>query len=91
MQSAPRKVLLLLLSTCILLGGCATIYHYERVGSPPQDRGDIDMGMLILDCAYVLVWGIGLIGLFVDFMTGAIYIPKAHQPWMQRQPQPENP
>lgn len=57
----------------IQLAGCGTIIHPERRG---QASGRIDIGIAILDAAWLIVFIIpGVIAFGVDFTTGAIYMP----------------
>ncbi len=52
---------------------CGYILHPEREG---QKGGDIDVPILIMDCAWLIVGIIpGVIALGVDFYTGCIYKP----------------
>jgi hypothetical protein len=52
---------------------CGYILHPERKN---QKSGDIDVPVLIMDCAWLLVWIVpGVVALVVDFTTGCIYQP----------------
>ncbi|RKY16779.1 MAG: hypothetical protein DRP63_04800 [Planctomycetota bacterium] len=74
-MSAKQLVLLLaLVAVGFVASGCATIVHYERCFLPPEERGSIDAGMLVWN----ILSNFGL-GLIVDFLTGAIYVPKFYQ------------
>ena len=57
----------------IQLAGCGTIIYPERRG---QTHGRIDIGIAILDAAWLIVFVIpGVVAFGVDFVTGAIYLP----------------
>ena len=74
-MSARQLVLLLgLVAIGFAASGCATIVHYERCFVPPEERGPIDVPMLIWNI--LETFGIGLV---VDFLTGAIYVPKFYE------------
>jgi len=62
-----------------LLSGCGTFQHWERVGMPPSERGEMDVGMILSN----IVSNLGL-GIIVDAMTGAMWVPKSAQPWARR-------
>ncbi len=66
-----KKALLVFMALVILatMPACATILHGDRCGSTYK-AAKIDMGMLVLDI--VLLGGLGLV---VDFLTGAIWVP----------------
>jgi len=52
---------------------CGTILYPERKG---QEGGDIDVGVLVMDCLWLIAGVIpGVVALVVDFSTGAIYEP----------------
>ena len=52
---------------------CGTILYPERKG---QTKGNIDAGVLIMDCAWLIVWIVpGVIALIVDFNNGCMYEP----------------
>ena len=65
-----RKVLICVMVVAFLAAttGCASIFYPSRVGQ--KTHGGVDVGMLVVDilCS-------GLIGIVVDFATGAIYYP----------------
>jgi len=74
-MSARQLVLLLgLVAVGFAASGCATIVHYERCFVPPEERGPIDVPMVIWN----ILNNLGL-GLIVDFLTGAIYVPKFYE------------
>jgi hypothetical protein len=57
----------------VQLAGCGTIFYPERRG---QTTGRVDIGIAILDAAWLLVFIIpGVVAFGVDFSTGAIYLP----------------
>ena len=52
---------------------CGTILYSERKG---QAKGNIDVAVLVMDCAWLLVWIVpGVVALIVDFSNGCIYEP----------------
>jgi hypothetical protein len=59
------------------LSGCGTLLYPERQG---QEGGRIDATVALLDGFGLLFYVIpGLIALFVDFGSGAIYLPKGQK------------
>ena len=65
--------LIVTIALIIQLAGCGTIIYPERRG---QTSGRIDVGIAILDAAWLIVFIIpGLVAFGVDFTTGAIYMP----------------
>jgi hypothetical protein len=74
--------LVLIIALVIHLAGCGTIIYPERRG---QTTGRIDIGIAILDAAWLIVFIIpGVVAFGVDFATGAIYMPSArHKPQME--------
>ena len=46
---------------------------------PPSERGEMDVGMIL--CNIVSNLGLGII---VDAMTGAMWVPESAQPWARR-------
>ena len=50
--------------------GCATIFYPDRVNQPYDQRGPIDVGMLVLDILFFFP-----LSLIVDLLTGALWIP----------------
>lgn len=63
----------LLLAAIAFQTGCGTIFYPERRG---QERGDLDIGIVLLDGIGLLFFLIpGIIAYAVDFSTGAIYLP----------------
>ena len=66
----------LLLALIVLLPtpGCGTLLFPERQQQPHSER--LDPNLLILDGLGLLVFIVpGLVAFFVDFYTGAIYLP----------------
>ena len=66
-------VCVLLVAVVFAVSGCATIFYPSRMDVPPERRGGIDVGMLVLDILFTP--GFGLVGLIVDFATGCIWRP----------------
>ncbi len=56
----------------VVLGGCASTLHPERVNQPPENRGSVDLLSAVGDLA---VPG-GSLLLIYDIHNGAIYNPK---------------
>jgi len=69
-----RAIALVVLAALLVASvQCGTILYPERKG---QTKGSIDAGVLIMDCAWLLVWIVpGVIALIVDFSNGCIYQP----------------
>ncbi len=70
-----RKILgaLLVLTLLVQLPGCGTLMFSEREG---QERGKIDTNVVIMDGIGLLFFVVpGLVSYFVDFASGAIYLP----------------
>ncbi|MEI9477482.1 MAG: polyribonucleotide nucleotidyltransferase [Deltaproteobacteria bacterium] len=69
--------LIVTIALIIQLAGCGAIIYPERRG---QTGGRIDVGIAILDAAWLIVFIIpGLIAFGVDFTTGAIYMPSGRR------------
>jgi hypothetical protein len=68
-----RKLLVCIVAVAFLAStiGCASIFYPSRVGQ--QTHGPIDVGMLVVDILLT-----GLIGIVVDLITGAIYLPASY-------------
>jgi hypothetical protein len=73
MKRLRKGVCAALLAVVLATGtnGCSTFYHYERVGMPKSERGDVDVGMIIIN----LFSNLGL-GIIVDAITGSMWCPK---------------
>ncbi len=56
----------------LMMAGCASTLHPERVNQPVEKRGDVDLPLAVGDLA---VPG-GTLLLIHDIHTGAIYKPK---------------
>jgi len=54
---------------------CGFLLYPERRGRPPQELEKIDPVVLIMDCAWLLVFIVpGLVALLVDTTTGGLYM-----------------
>lgn len=75
-----RKFLLVSLVSCSLvvqLTGCGTVLYPERRGQP---AGKYDTDVVILNAIGLVFFVVpGVIAFGVDFVTGAIYLPKGGQ------------
>lgn len=79
-EAAVTKTTAVLASVALviaaLLGGCATTLHPERVNQPVENRGDLDLPLVIGNLA---VPG-GTLFLIHDVGNGSIYKPKEPAP-----------
>ncbi len=68
-----KKVLVCVVVIAFLAStiGCASIFYPSRVGQ--KTHGPVDVGMLVLD-----IFLTGLVGIVVDLITGAIYLPASY-------------
>lgn len=64
-------LVIIVLCAGFLASGCASICYGSRTGRPKEARDGIDCVMLLGD-----VFLTGLLGLVIDFATGAIYKTK---------------
>ncbi|MBN1634997.1 MAG: hypothetical protein JW920_00690 [Deltaproteobacteria bacterium] len=74
-KTKARKITsILVLIFCIMsCASCGYFLYPERRG---QTKGEIDLPVLILDCAGLFFYIIpGVVALAVDFTSGAIYLP----------------
>ena len=72
-KALKSKVLVLFLLAAMLLSvaRCGYLLHPERKGTK---SGNIDPVILIMDCAWLIVFFVpGVVALVVDFTTGCIY------------------
>ena len=77
--SGLRRATSALLAAALIfqLLGCGTILYPERRDQP---AGKLDTGIVILDGIGLFIFLIpGVIAFAVDFMTGAIYLPKGEK------------
>ena len=68
-----KKVLVCIVAIAFMVStiGCASIFYPSRVGQ--TTHGTVDVGMLVLD-----IFLTGLVGIVVDLITGAIYLPASY-------------
>lgn len=68
-----KRVLICVMVVALLASvtGCASIFYPSRVGQ--KTHGTVDVGMLVLD-----IFLTGLVGIVVDLITGAIYLPASY-------------
>ena len=68
-----KRVLICVMVIALLASvtGCASIFYPSRVGQ--RTHGTVDVGMLVLD-----IFLTGLVGIVVDLITGAIYLPASY-------------
>lgn len=88
MPTRRHALRLLSLTAAGLASGCGTVLYPERAG---QGKGQLDVGIVVLDALWVLVGVIpGIVAFAIDFGNGCIYLPEPTGDAVTKVPVPPN-